>query len=191
MSSQSLLVRKDLNARQVETVERLLAAAADELRDVGHEALTIRGVASRARLSAATAYTYVSSKDRLFAELFWRLLSANPVPGLVDGPPAARLRQTTRHLTAVIAGSPAMAAAATKSLLGNDPQVQHLRPRIGAVFVDRFRTAMGDAATRRVLPTFTSAFFGVLLQAGMGFIPFEELSDRLDDVVAVIMEGAE
>ena len=85
MSSQvSTVPRHSLNARQAETVERLLAAAAEELEEVGHEALTIRTVAQRAGVSPATAYTYVASKDHLFAELFWRLPRRRP------GPEAAR-----------------------------------------------------------------------------------------------------
>ena len=76
MSSQvSASPRQGLNARQAETVERLLAAGPEELRAVGHEALTIRTVAQRAGVSPATAYTYLASKNHLFAELFWRFLA--------------------------------------------------------------------------------------------------------------------
>ena len=64
--------RQGLNARQQGTVEKLLAAGLDELREVGHEALTIRTVAQRAGVSPATAYTYLASKHHLFAELFSR-----------------------------------------------------------------------------------------------------------------------
>ena len=69
--------RQGLNARQAETVEKLLAAGLIELREVGHEALTIRTVAQRADVSPATAYTYLASKNHLFAELFWRHLAAD------------------------------------------------------------------------------------------------------------------
>jgi AcrR family transcriptional regulator len=190
VSSQlSTLPRHSLNARQAETVERLLAAAAEELELVGHDVLTIRGVAQRAGVSPATAYTYVASKDHLFAELFWRLLADAPGPRLRGRTPTTRLQQAVRHMATVIAGSPATAAAATKSLLGNDPQVERLRLRIGALFVDRFRAALGDDARSDVLQTVTFAFSGGLLQAGMGVITYEELARRLDDVVAVIMAG--
>jgi AcrR family transcriptional regulator len=191
VSSQvSTLPRHSLNARQAETVERLLRAAAEELESVGHEALTIRSVAQRAGVSPATAYTYVASKDHLFAELFWRLLADDDGPRPADGAtPAERLRQTTRHLATVIAGAPATAAAATKSLLGNDPQVERLRLRIGARILDSFRAALGDDASPEVLQTVQFAFFGGVLQAGMGVLTYEELATRFDDVVAVIMAG--
>jgi AcrR family transcriptional regulator len=189
VSSQlSTIPRHSLNPRQAETVERLLAAAAQELEEVGHEALTIRAVAQRAGVSPATAYTYVASKDHLFAELFWRLLDGAQ-PRLTGRSPTTRLQQTTRHLARLIAASPATAAAATKSLLGSDPQVERLRLRIGTLFLDRFRAALGDGVAPHVLETVTFAFFGGLLQAGMGLFTYEELARRLDDVVAVILAG--
>ena len=88
MSSQvSSLPRRNLNPRQVETVDRLFAAGLEELRAVGHEALTIRTVATRAGVSPATAYTYLASKNHLFAELFWQFLAE-------DGERRARRRRT-------------------------------------------------------------------------------------------------
>ena len=182
-------LRQGLNARQAETVERLLAAAAEELESVGHEALTIRSVAQRAGVSPATAYTYVASKDHLFAELFWRLLADDEGPRLRGRTPTARLQETTRHLATLIAGAPATAAAATKSLLGNDPQVERLRLRIGTRILDSFRAALGDDVRPEVLQTVQFAFFGGVLQAGMGVLTHEELAIRFDDVVAVIMAG--
>ena len=75
MSSQvSIVARQVVDGRRAETLERLLEAGAEELRAVGHEALTVRTVAARAGVSPATAYTYVASKNHLFAELFWRYL---------------------------------------------------------------------------------------------------------------------
>jgi AcrR family transcriptional regulator len=190
VSSQvSTLPRHSLNARQAETVARLLRAAGEELGRVGHEALTIRSVAQRAGVSSATAYTYFASKDHLFAELFWRLLADDPGPKLRGRTPTTRLQQAVRHMATVIAASPATAAAATKSLLGNDPQVERLRIRIGTLFLDRFRAALGDDAPPDVLQTVTFAFSGGLLQAGMGVFTYEELARRLDDVIAVIMTG--
>jgi AcrR family transcriptional regulator len=190
VSSQlSTIPRRSLNARQAETVERLLAAATEELERAGHEALTIRAVAQRAGVSPATAYSYVASRDHLFAELFWRLLTDAGEPRLTGRTPTRRLQQTVRHLAELIAGSPATAAAATKSLLGSDPQVERLRLRIGTLFLDRFRAALGDDVAPHVLETVMFAFFGGLLQAGMGVFSYEELARRLDDVVAVILAG--
>jgi len=181
--------RQGLNARQAETVEKLLVAGQAELDDVGPDGLTIRTVAQRAGVSPATAYTYLASKHHLFAELFWRRIVTEPGPE-PDGDTAVdRIRVVTRHMAALLGRSPHLATAANIALLGTDPEVERLRLVIGSEFVTRFRNAIGEDADPRVVEAITLAFSGALLQAGMGLMTYEELSQRLDDVVAVIMEG--
>jgi AcrR family transcriptional regulator len=173
----------------VETVDRLLAAGAEELRAVGHETLTVRTVAQRAGVSPATAYTYLASKHHLFAELFWRFLADDHDREPVGDTPVERVQSVTRHLAQRLAAAPELAAAVTPALLGADPDVERLRLRIGAEFVDRFRAALGEHADPAVLDTLTLAFSGALLQGGMGLMTYSELAERLDTVVAVIMRG--
>lgn len=185
----SVSPRQGLNARQAETAERLLAAGLEELETVGHEALTVRTVAQRAGVSPATAYTYLASKSHLFAELFLRYLVADDGRAPSGRTPLVRLQAVTRHLAERLAAAPALAAAVTPALLGSDPDVERLRLRIGAEFVDRFRTALGDDADPIVVEAVALAFSGALLQAGMGLMTYPELADRLDAVVAVIMKG--
>ncbi|WP_395692430.1 TetR/AcrR family transcriptional regulator [Nocardioides sp.] len=188
MSSQlSVSPRQGLNPRQAETAERLLAAGAEELAAVGHDALTIRTVAQRAGVSPATAYTYLASKNHLFAELFWRYLVDDAEREPVGETAVARVQSVTRHLAARLAQAPALAAAVTPALLGSDPDVERLRLRIGAEVVDRFATALGADAPPALVEAVTLAFFGALLQCGMGLLTYDELAVRLDDVVAVIM----
>lgn len=182
-------LRLGLNPRQAETVEKLLLAGELELEDVGPEALTIRTVAQRAGVSPATAYTYLASKNHLFAELFWRRIVTEPGPEPDGATPVDRIRVVTRHYSAMLGRSPHLATAANIALLGSDPEVERLRLVIGAEFVNRFREAIGEPSDPRVVEALTLAFSGALLQAGMGLMTYEELSQRLDDVVAVIMEG--
>ena len=184
-------LRQGLNPRQAETVERLLDAGQAELDEVGPDALTIRTVAHRAGVSPATAYTYLASKHHLFAELFWRRLVTDPGPEPTGATATDRIRTFTRHMSAMLARSPHLATAATMALLGTDPEVERLRLVIGSEFLQRFRDAIGDDADPRVVEALTLAFSGALLQAGMGLLTYDELSKRLDDVVAVIMEGHE
>ena len=185
----SAATRQGFNARQAETAEKLLAAGAEELRAVGHEALTIRTVANRAGVSPATAYTYLASKNHLYAELFWRYLTEDRDQVPTGESATERVQGVTRRLAARLAQSPELAAAVTPALLGTDPDVERLRLRIGAEFVDLFRTALGDGARADVLETLVLAFSGALLQAGMGLMTYTEMGERLDSVVAVIMEG--
>jgi AcrR family transcriptional regulator len=181
--------RQGLNARQAETVEKLLVAGEAELDEVGPDALTIRTVAHRAGVSPATAYTYLASKHHLFAELFWRRIVTDPGPEPSGATAAERVQVFTRHMAAMLGRSPHLATAANIALLGTDPEVDRMRLVIGAEFVQRFRDAIGEPVDARVLQALTMAFSGALLQAGMGLISYVDLSKRLDDVVAVIMEG--
>lgn len=169
-----------------------MTAAAVELEAVGAQALSIRSVAQRAGVSPATAYSYLTSKPHLFAELFWRHLAADPGPeppgGSAGVSAAERLSGTVSHLLGVMQSAPQTTAAATQSLLGSDPQVALLRPRIGGLIVRRFRDALGDDVDPRVLDAVSLAFFGALLQVGMGLGSHEEFGRRLRDAVHVIMK---
>ena len=181
--------RRELNARQTETVDKLLRAGAEELRSVGVDALTIRTVALRAGVSAATAYTYFASKNHLFAELFWRALVNEPRVGAAGETAVERVCGVTRQMATMLAGAPELAAGATSALLGSDPDVARLRLRIGNEFVSRFREALGEGADDVVVDTLALAFSGALLQAGMGLMTYTEMGERLDDVVATILRG--
>ena len=188
----SIVARQAVDGRRAETLERLLEAGAEELRAVGHEALTVRTVAARAGVSPATAYTYVASKNHLFAELFWRYLdSERPVAS--GGGALDRLRSTTRALADQLAAAPELAAAVTPALLSSDPDVERLRLRIGGEFLARFAEAIGPEVPEErlgpVLEALVMAFSGALLQTGMGLIAYTDLADRLDPVVAAILEG--
>ncbi len=194
MSSQvSTAPRRGLNARQTETVERLLDAAEAELAAVGPEALTIRTVAGRAGVSPATAYTYFGSKHHLFAELFHRKVLLEHPAEITGRTPLQRVTAVTRDLATVLAASPHLASAANHALLGTDPDAVRLRVVIGAEIYDRFRAALGGdpegGAAAELLDALTLALTGALLQTGMGLISYDELPDRLDAVMATILRG--
>lgn len=182
--------RQGLNPRQAETVEKLLAAGLEELRAVGHEALTVRTVATRAGVSPATAYTYLASKNHLFAELFWRHLAAPEAQVEPEGANAVeRLQSTVRALTSRIVEEPELAAAVTPALLGTDPDVARLRLRIGGEFLSRFENALGEQADPAVLEVLVLAWSGALLQAGMGLMTYDQIAERLAAAVDVILRG--
>jgi AcrR family transcriptional regulator len=188
--------RQGLNVRQAETVEKLLAAGLDELRDVGHEALTIRSVAQRANVSPATAYTYLASKSHLFAELFWRHLASDETDNAPDDrAPTDRVQEAVRTLTARIVQEPELAAAVTPALLGSSPDVDRLRLKIGGEFLRRFEVALRDPkrpdepADAGVLEALMLMFSGGLLQAGMGLMTYDQIVERLVSAVDVIMRG--
>jgi len=94
-----------------------------------------------------------------------------------------------RHLADHIAGSPALAAAATKSLLGGDPDVEQLRLMIGRHWYELFDAALGGAAEPALLRTLTFVFSGALLEAGMGILGYDDLGPQVESAVAVVVRG--
>ncbi len=181
--------RHGLNRRQSETYLRLLLAGEEELRAVGRDALTVRSVAQRAGVSPATAYTYLASRNHLFAELFSRLLVGNPAPEPSAETAYERVRALVHHFAGFLHDAPELTAAVTPALLGDDPEVDRLRLRIGAEFARRFETALGTDSRPELLDALLLSFSGALLQVGMGLTTYPEFRDRLDSVTAVILKG--
>jgi AcrR family transcriptional regulator len=182
--------RRDLGGRQADRVDALVAAALEELRTHGYDGLTVRNVARRAGVAAATAYTYFGSKDHLVAEVFWRRLDALPEPA-VDArrPVVERVAGVLRELSLLVADEPELAAASTTAILARDTDVQRLRDRIGVVFGERLRAALGPDHDPAVLRALNMAFSGAFLQAGMGYFGYPELADRMEQVAGVLLEG--
>ena len=182
--------RQGLNPRQAETVARLLDAAEQELAAVGPEGLTIRTVAGRAGVSSATAYTYFSSRNHLFAELFHRKVllehpveieGSEPIDRVTCRDPAPRHR-ARQQAAPGRRGQPR--AARHRPRRRAAPRRHRRRDRRS-----RFERALGDGADAQVLDALTLALTGALLQTGMGLISYDHLADRLDAVMATILKG--
>ncbi len=180
--------RRHLSERQADTVQRLADATVLEVRAVGYEALTVRNVARRAGVAPATAYTYFSSKEHLVAEVFWRRLQALP-----DRPvdrrrrPVDRVAAALRDIGLLVADEPELAAACTTAMLASDPEVGHVRGRIGAAVARRMHDALGERADAAVLRALELAFSGAMVQAGMGHLAYEDVGDRVAEVAALVL----
>jgi len=174
--------RRRLTAKQADTVDGLIDAALTELKSAGYDDLTVRTVARRAGVAPATAYTYFGSKDHLIAELFWRRLHALPAS-------ARNVSGALRQITGLLAEEPELAAAATVALLSAEPDVRHLRDRVGVEIRGRVAAALGAAADPKILRALDFAVSGAMLQAGMGHLPYAELPDRLAEVAALLLRG--
>jgi AcrR family transcriptional regulator len=182
--------RRELNPRQARTVQRVAAAACEELRDVGYEAMTVRSVAVRAEVAPATAYTYFSSKDHLVAETFWRQLGERPRLEATMRSPLKRVIAVFDDLASFLAGEPELAAAATTALLSSDPDVRALQVLIGVEINTRVAEALGPGASPAVLDALGLAWSGAMLQAGMGHARYADLGERLARVARLVMAGA-
>ena len=176
--------RRRLTARQAEIVAKLVRAAEDETDEVGYAGLTVRGVARRAGVAPATAYTYFSSKDHLLAEVLWRRMQAlPPVEPVAAVPRAARLAGAVRDMVVFTTESPALVDACTVALISPHPDVAHLRDRIGAQTHRRLTAALGPEPDARAVRVLEAAYRGALLTAGIGHMSFL-------DVPAFVAEAA-
>jgi AcrR family transcriptional regulator len=183
--------RRLLTARQADTVRRLTEAGVQEVQDSGYENLSIRDVAKRAGVAAATAYTYFGSKDHLLTEIFWRRLNALPPPGAgeavaADGNNAtARVIVVLRELALLVSAEPALAAGVTAAMFGSEPDVRQLRLQIGRAIHQRIEAAAGAGSPQaKVLEL---AYFGAMVQAGLGYTTYEQMAARLAEAAGLIM----
>jgi AcrR family transcriptional regulator len=137
-------------------------------------------VAAEAGVGAATAYTYFSSKEHLVAELFWRRLAASPVPPTDSPEPTVRVVAVLRQIAMLVADEPKLAGAVTNALLGNDPEVEHLRLRIGREIHQRLVTALGPDHAPDLVESLELLYAGALVRAGMGYASYTQIADRLE-----------
>lgn len=184
--------RRRLTRKQAETIHRLSTAAITVLSREGFGGLTIRLVAAEAGVGAATAYTYFSSKEHLVAEVFWRRLACSPSPTTDDGTtPADRAVAVLRHIALLVADEPEFASAVTAALLGRDPDVQHLRDRIGREIRGRLGRALGADSDPKLVNALELLYTGALVYAGMGYASYAEVADRLENSARPLFESAD
>ena len=177
-----------LSPRQVETINRLVDAAVDEIREVQFAGLTVRNVAARAGVAPATAYTYFESKEHLVSEVFWRRLKALEMPAADGRVPAERVAAALRSVSNLVADEPEISAAVTTALLAYDPAVKRLRDRIGLNIRQRLTLALGHDDAE-VVSALELLYAGALLQAGTGHLSYDELGDRLVAAATLILGG--
>lgn len=171
--------RRRLTAKQADTIRRLSNAALAVLAREGFGGLTIRLVAAEAGVGAATAYTYFSSKEHLVAEVFWRRLASSTAPA-GDGGPVERVTAVLRHIALLVADEAELAGAVTNALLGRDPDVEHLRDRIGREIRRRLVDAVGVDGDPSLVDALELLYTGALVHAGMGYVTYAEIADRLE-----------
>lgn len=179
--------RRRLTEKQADTVDRLTKAAMEVLHREGFAGLTIRMVAAEAGVGAATAYTYFSSKEHLFAEIFWRRLASTTPPVNDDPVRKNRIVAVLRHIALLVADEPELAGAVTSALLGRDPDVEHLRLRIGVEIRNRLIAALGSNDPDMV-ELLESLYAGALVRAGMGYASYSEIADCLEKSANLLVD---
>ncbi|WP_063046229.1 TetR/AcrR family transcriptional regulator [Nocardia pseudovaccinii] len=179
--------RRSLAGRSTDTVDRLLDAALEVLREQGYDQLSMREVCRRAGLTHATAYGYFSAKQHLVAEAYWRRIRgwcSLPVTGET---PLERLSSVFTEMGELMAEEPELSVAASAAILSHDPDVSALRTRIGGAMRDRLRTALGGTCTDEVLDALNIGVSGAMIQAGMNYYTYEGMAVRLTSLAGLLL----
>jgi AcrR family transcriptional regulator len=172
----------------------LIEAAADEVRDAGYPALTVRGVAKRAGVAAATAYTYFASKEHLVAEVYLRRFAAQPDPApgaAADRSPAERATDALLAFALTVSDETELAAGVTVAMLADDPEVRDLRVRIGLEVHRRLTEALGPDADPLAIRTLELATSGALLQVGTGHLRYDDVPRLLAETAELVLGGTD
>lgn len=174
-------------------MSRLTEGALVVLREHGFAGLTVRLVAAQAGVAPATAYTYFSSKEHLIAEVFWRRLSAMERDAAAGDDRATRVVHVLRSVALLVSDEPELAAGVTAALLGRDPDVEHLRMRIGVEIRQRLLTALGcePGDEQDLLEALEMLYAGALLRAGMGYGSYLHIADRLEVSARMVLSTAD
>ncbi|MFI6865857.1 TetR/AcrR family transcriptional regulator [Nocardia sp. NPDC050406] len=180
-------VRRTLAGRSTETVDRLLDAGLEVLREQGYEQLSMREVCRRAGLTHATAYGYFSAKQHLVSEMYWRRVERWCETPIVEGTPTERLARVFTELAELAAAEPELSVAASAAVLSRDPDVARVRTSIGAAMSGRVRLAAGPGCPEGVLDALDLAVSGAMVQAGMGHSTYPEMAQRLTRVARLLL----
>ncbi len=196
MSSQSVVAavsndgvprRPDRRPRQ--TIRKVLAAGLTELRVSSYAGMTMRGVATRAGVSPASAYRYFPSKNALVATIYRNLLSDAPLHVDVNETTTARVTATMHDMALVGADEPELTAACATALMADDAAVTPVRVQIAAEVSRRIRSALGPGWPDAVISTLHMTYAGALM--GSRFLPYEQVAIQLDKAVELILGGAD
>lgn len=180
--------RRRLTGKQAETVARLAEATVKVLREQEFSGLTVRSVAAEAGVGTATAYTYFASKEHLVAEVFWRRLQNSSAPDGSGLDRTAHVLSVLRNIALLLADEPEVSAAVTNALLGSDPEVEHLRGRIGLEIHQRLASALDPDGEPEVLEALEMLYAGALLRAGIGYGTYAQIAGRLEASALLILE---
>jgi TetR/AcrR family transcriptional regulator, cholesterol catabolism regulator len=125
------VVVRPLSPTQAATRRKLLDAARAQATEAGYDGVTVRNVATRAGVSAPTAYQYFTSKDHLLVDVLVDLVAATEgslAQHPVDGPTLVdRAVATLRRAVAQVAQAPGLYIALTRAYLTGGPDVAHAR----------------------------------------------------------------
>jgi hypothetical protein len=90
-----------------------------------------------------------------------------------------------RELALLVSEEPELAAGCTAAMFGSEPDVRQLRLYIGRRIQQRIEAAAGPGPEGALLEL---AYFGAMVEAGLGYTTYEHMADRLAEAVELIMD---
>lgn len=171
--------------RPQETTRKILDAAVEELRQGPYSAMTVRGVATRAGVSSASAYKYFPTKSALVAALYLRLLRAAPLQIDPTDSPKKRVVDAMHSMAMVIADQPELTQACAAALMADDAAVRPILAEIAREVSSRLSAALGPGWSDAVQSTLEMTFAGALMAAR--FLTYDQIADQTEAAVNLIL----
>ena len=100
-----------------------------------------------------------------------------------------RVIAVLRQIALLVADEPELAGAVTNALLGKDPEVEHLRLRVGREIHQRLVAALGPAHAPELVESLELVYSGALVRAGMGYASYTQMADRLEKSARLLLAG--
>ena len=115
-------------------------------------------------------------------------MATTPAPPNDSPDPTTRAAAVLRHIALLVADEPELAGAVTSALLGKDPDVEHLRLRIGQEINKRLSAAVGPDADPAVVESLELLYAGALVRAGMGYASYQQIADLLERSTRMLLD---
>src|SRR5699024_12479271 len=103
------------------------------------------------------------------------------------GDKAVCVSSCPRVVALLIADEPELSSAVTAALRWDDPEVSHLRVRIGADIRRRIVAALGEESDDREVNALEMVYAGALVRAGMGYGSYSDMADGIESAARLIL----
>jgi AcrR family transcriptional regulator len=187
---------RSLSPTQTATRRRLIDAALELAAEGGYDAVGMRQVASRAGVSAPTAYQYFSSKDHLLLDAMVELVEQ--VTAAIEAEPrprgrtvADRAAATLRRAVRDVEETPELVIAVTRAFISGSREVGHLRPRLDANVRRWVEVALDGAELAdpvAVVDVLQGVLFGNMVGLVTGAKTPDEVGPALEQAVRLILD---
>jgi TetR/AcrR family transcriptional regulator, cholesterol catabolism regulator len=178
------LTGRCLSEKQVVVVNRLIEAAVAEAGLRPYAQITVRTIAKRAGVSAATSYTYFSSKEHLLAAVLWQQIGLELCVEEMAIAQSERMAEVTRPFQFNSLG-PSVAGACTIALTSDVPEARDIRERIFAEMRRRLERNVANTVDASAIDILQMVWIGAFLSAGLGHLAYTSITPIVTSAAAL------